>query len=160
MKGIRRKLGTAPAQKAPALIADIRAMVEAVDPGLIGIRDRALILLGFAGAFRRSELTGLDLQDSEFNRDGLTITLRRSKTDQEGIGRRIGIPYGANPDTCPVRNLQSWIERGAIVTGPLFRSVNRHGAVEDGAIAGARRCTRDQEAGRTGRTGCNEVRRA
>jgi hypothetical protein len=59
MKGIRRKNGVAPAQKSPALIADVRAMVEIADAGLIGVRDRALILLGFAGAFRRSELTGL-----------------------------------------------------------------------------------------------------
>jgi site-specific recombinase XerD len=80
LKGIRRTLGTAPAQKAPALTDDIRAMVESADPGAIGARDRALILLGFAGAFRRSELVGLDLEDCAFSRDGLTVTLRRSKT--------------------------------------------------------------------------------
>jgi len=84
MKGIRRTLGTAPAQKAAALTPDIRAMVEAAGAGAIGARDRALILLGFAGAFRRSELVGLDVADCAFNRDGLTVTLRV----QDRSGRR------------------------------------------------------------------------
>jgi integrase len=77
LKGIRRTLGTAAAQKAPALIDDVRAMVEAADGGLIGARDRALILLGFAGAFRRSELVALEVEDCAFGKDGLTITLRQ-----------------------------------------------------------------------------------
>ena len=84
LKGIKRTLGTAAIQKAPALTDDIRAMLEATDAGLIGLRDRALILLGFAGAFRRSEVVGLDVDDCTFNKDGLTVTLRRSKTDQAG----------------------------------------------------------------------------
>ena len=103
MKGIRRTKGTAPVQKAAALTDDIRAMVDATDAGLIGLRDRALVLLGFAGAFRRSELVGLDVEDCAFGKDGLTVTLRRSKTDQMGFGRTVGIPYGSNPGTCPVR---------------------------------------------------------
>ena len=89
MKGIRRTLGTAPGQKAAALTDDIRTMLDATDAGTIGIRDRALILLGFAGAFRRSELVGLDVDDCVFSKDGLTVTLRRSKVDQEGVGRKI-----------------------------------------------------------------------
>jgi integrase len=136
LKGIRRTLGTAPAQKAAALTNDIRAMVDAADDGLIGARDRALILLGFAGAFRRSELVGLEVEDCAFGKDGLTVTLRRSKTDQTGEGRKIGIPYGANPDTCPVRNLQEWISQAGISTGPLFRSINRHGQVQAGRLSG------------------------
>jgi site-specific recombinase XerD len=88
LKGIRRTLGTAPAQKAPALTDDIRAMIDVTDAGLIGSRDRALILLGFAGAFRRSELVGLDEGDCAFGKDGLTLTLRRSKTDQMAEGRK------------------------------------------------------------------------
>ena len=121
MKGIRRTKGTAPEQKTPTLTDDIRAMVEAAGTGLIGLRDRALILLGFAGAFRRSELVGLDIKDCIFGKDGLTVTLRRSKTDQDGQGRKIGIPYGANPETCPVRVLQAWIEQAALTSGPVGR---------------------------------------
>jgi integrase len=136
MKGIRRTLGTAPAQKAPALIDDIRAMVDAADSGLIGLRDRALILLGFAGAFRRSELVGLTISDCTITRDGLTINLRRSKTDQEGVGRKIGIPYGSNPRLCPVRTLQEWIETAGVTDGFLLRSVNRHQRVQKRGISG------------------------
>jgi site-specific recombinase XerD len=129
LKGIRRTMGTAPAQQAPALTDDIRAMADATDARLIGTRDRALILLGFAGAFRRSELVGLDVEDCAFTRDGLTVTLR-SKTDQDGAGRKIGIPYAANPATCPIRSLQTSLEQAAIAAGPLFRSINRHGQVQ------------------------------
>src|ERR1039457_291283 len=136
MKGIRRTIGTAPGQKAATLTADIRAMVDATDAGIIGIRDRALILLGFAGAFRRSELVGLDVEDCAFSKDGLTVTLRRSKVDQEGVGRKIGIPYGSNPETCPVRTMQAWIEQAAITAGPVFRSINRHGHVKAGRLSG------------------------
>jgi len=136
MKGIRRTKGTAARQKAPTLTDDIRAMVNAADAGIIGARDRALILLGFAGAFRRSELVALDVVDCAFGKDGLTVTLRRSKTDQEGAGRKVGIPYGSNPDTCPVRVLLGWLELAGITTGPLFRSTNRHGQVQAGRLAG------------------------
>jgi integrase len=136
LKGIRRTLGTAPAQKAPALTDDIRAMISATDAGAIGARDRALVLLGFAGAFRRSELVGLNVDDCAFGKDGLTVTLRRSKMDQESAGRKIGIPYGSNPETCPVRSVQEWIELSAIGAGPLFRSINRHGHVQPGRLSG------------------------
>jgi integrase len=137
LKGIRRTRGTAPAQKAAALTADIRAMVEATEAGLLGTRDRALILLGFAGAFRRSELVALDVADLAFNRDGLTVTLRRSKTDQEGQGRKIGVPYGSNPDTCPVRTLQEWLEQAAVASGPVFRAITRHGKLRPGGLCPA-----------------------
>jgi site-specific recombinase XerD len=137
LKGIKRMLGTAAVQKAPAVTEDIRAMVEATDTGLIGLRDRALILLGFAGAFRRSEVVGLGFEDCGFSKDGLTVTLRRSKTDQVGEGRKIGIPYGANPETCPVRVVQSWLERTALTSGPVFRPINRHGRVQAGRLSPA-----------------------
>jgi integrase len=135
LQGIRRTLGTAPDQKTAALTDDIRAMIAATDDGLIGLRDRALVLLGFAGAFRRSELVALDLVDLVFSRDGLTVNLRRRKTDQEGAGRKVGIPYGANPETCPVRVLQGWLETAALTEGPVFRSLNRHGRLCAGRLA-------------------------
>ena len=104
-------------QKAPTLTDDIRAVVAATDTGTIGTRDRALILLGFAGAFRRSELVALDIEDCGFGKDGLTVTLRRSKCDQQGVGRKIGIPYGSNPEPCPVRTIQAWIEQAGVCSG-------------------------------------------
>jgi site-specific recombinase XerD len=136
MKGIRRTKGVAATQKTAALTADIRTMMDAADGGTIGARDRALIVLGFAGAFRRSELVGLNVDDCAFGKDGLTATLRRSKTDQTGAGRKIGIPYGSNPETCPVRTMQTWIETAAISDGPVFRSINRHGQVQAGRLSG------------------------
>jgi site-specific recombinase XerD len=136
LKGIKRTIGTAPVQKTAALTDDVKAMVAATDSGIIGVRDRAIVLLGFAGAFRRSELVALDVPDCVFGRDGLTVMLRRSKTDQEGQGRKIGIPYGANPDTCPVRCVQDWLERACVTDGPLFRSINRHGHVNARRLSG------------------------
>ena len=129
MKGIRRVKGTAQAGKAPTLTADIRAMVAALSSSPIGDRDRALLLLGFAGAFRRSELVALDVADLQFNRQGVVVTLRRSKTDQEGQGRAIGIPHGANAATCPVKALRAWLKAAGIDEGPIFRPVNRHGHI-------------------------------
>jgi hypothetical protein len=102
LKGIRRVHGSAQTRKAPVLTDDLRVMLRHVPAGLLGIRDRALLLVGFAGAFRRSELVSLDAADLNFQAEGLLITLRRSKTDQEAEGREVAIPYGAHPATCPV----------------------------------------------------------
>ena len=112
--GIRRTHGVAQDAKAPVLVDELRGMVRNLRRGVIGIRDRALLLVGFAGAFRRSELVALDFADLRFTSDGLVITLRRSKVDQEGEGRKLGIPYGSNPDTCPVRSLKAWLEAAGI----------------------------------------------
>jgi integrase len=98
------------------------------------VRDRALLLVGFAGAFRRSELVSLDVADVAdvvFNRDGLVVTLRRGKTDQEGVGRKVGLPFGSNPLTCPVRALRAWLDVAAIARGPIFRPVDRHAHISD-----------------------------
>jgi integrase len=115
---------------------DLRRMIAQLPETLIGVRDRAILLVGFAGAFRRSELVALNHDDVEFTRDGLVISIRRSKTDQEGAGRKIGIPYGSNPATCPVRSLQDWIECGDIKEGPLFRPINRHGQIAGRRLSG------------------------
>lgn len=125
--GIKRTKGTAQTGKAPVLVDDLKRMVARLPEGLIGVRDRALLLLGFCGAFRRSELVGLDRRDVAITREGLVITLRRSKTDQEGEGQKLGIPYASNPSVCPVRALQDWLEVSGITNGPLLRPINRHG---------------------------------
>ncbi len=125
--GIRRAKGVAQQGKAPATMPVVKAMIEHLPANLLGARDRAMLLLGFAGAFRRSELVGLDVADVDITREGAVMTLRHSKTDQEGQGSKKGIPYGSNPDTCPVRALQGWLEASGITAGPLFRYINRHG---------------------------------
>ena len=128
-QGIRRTHGRAQNAKTPVLVDTLRAMVRNLRPGLIGIRDRALLLIGFAGAFRRSELVGLNADDVQVISDGLVVTLRRSKTDQEGEGRKVGVRYGSNPETCPVRALKAWQEASAIEAGPLFRSITRQARI-------------------------------
>jgi site-specific recombinase XerD len=127
LKGIRRTLGTAQQTKAPLLTADVKRMVKALPNNLAGRRDRALLLLGFAGGFRRSELAALDIEDVLPTEDGLVVKLRRSKTDPEGKGRDVGIPYGSTPSTCPVRSLGVWKAAAGISEGALFRGVDRHG---------------------------------
>lgn len=127
MAGIRRTKGTAQLAKTPVLVDDLKRMVSRLPAGLLGVRDRALLLIGFCGAFRRSELVALDFADAAVTREGLVVTIRRSKTDQEGEGRKIGIPYAAHLETCALRSLQEWLEKGGITEGPLFRPINRHG---------------------------------
>ena len=127
--GIRRTLGSAQVGKLPVLLEDLRIMLQSLGESLLAQRDRALLLLGFAGAFRRSELVSLDVAELEFQRLVMIVTIRRSKTDQEQQGRRIGIPLGAHLETCPVRALKNWLAVAKISHGPIFRGVNRHGQV-------------------------------
>jgi integrase len=129
LKGIRRTKGVAQDRKAPLLAAQLIRALATMRTDLLGLRDRALLLVGFSGAFRRSELVALDVSDVQISEDGLTVTLRRSKTDQEGTGRKIGIPRGSSAETCPLRALQAWLAAANIAEGPLFRSVNRHGRI-------------------------------
>ena len=136
LNGIRRVNGAAQVGKAPALIADVRNMVGMFGEGPKAVRDRALLLIGFAGAFRRSEIVSLDVTDLDFAGDGLKVTLRRSKTDQDGQGRLVGVPYGSNPETCPVRSLQAWIAASGIVEGAVFRPVSKKGIVGRGRLTG------------------------
>lgn len=89
---------------------DVRRIVAPCPEGLLGLRDRALVLVGFAGAFRRSELASIYMSDLVFSADfGLVIHLRHSKTDQKGEGREVAIPFGEHPETCPVRVLREWL---------------------------------------------------
>lgn len=130
MRGIRRTAGAAPAQKAPATADRIGAMLQAIpDDTLLGQRDRALLLLGFAGAFRRSELVALQVADLAFEPDGVRVLIRRSKADQDGRGQEIAIPRGTK--LRPVAALQAWLAAASITAGPVFRSVSRHGTVGD-----------------------------
>src|SRR5258706_9872008 len=103
------------------------AMAANTGANLKRLRDRALLLIGFAGALRRSELVALNIEDIEEAPDGMKITIRHSKTDQEGAGQTIAIPFGKI--ACPVAALKEWIAAAGIGSGALFRSVNRYGKV-------------------------------
>ena len=137
-KGIKKTLGLAQDCKEPILIEDLRCMIDHIDitgnKKVIGTRDRALLLIGFSGAFRRSEIAGLKVEDLHFVKEGIIVNLRRSKTDQMGVGRKIAIPYGSNPLTCPVRSLKDWLELSGIESGAIFRHVDRHGNISDVAL--------------------------
>ena len=130
-KGIKRTKGTAQEGKKPFLTADLRSVMAQLPADLLGLRDRALLLVGFAGGFRRSELAALTVEDLRDTPEGIAIRLGRSKTDQEGQGRRVALPYGSDPLTCPVRVLRRWLEEARIVSGPLFRGVDQFGFVSE-----------------------------
>ena len=110
----------------PLLRDDLFVVLDAAGRSLKDIRDRAILLLGFAGGFRRSELVALDCLDIERVRQGHVITLRRSKTDQNGAGRKIGIPHGRTR-WCPVAALEDWLAASGVEDGSAFRRVDRHG---------------------------------
>lgn len=135
MATIRRALGVAQRGKDPILVDDLRAMIAALPQDLRGRRDRALLLLGFAGAFRRSELVGLAVSDIRFTRAGAVVTLRRSKTDQVGAGREVAVPKGGAPATCPVRAVRDWLRAAGVGDGPVFRRLDRDGRVLAEAIS-------------------------
>jgi integrase len=125
--GIRRRKGVAPRKVRAARTKVITTLVAPLDNRLIDVRDRALILIGYAGALRRGELVALDIDDVDEDADGLVLRIRRSKTDQEAKGEIRGLPYGSHPATCPVRAWRAWIDASGIDSGPAFRAVDRHG---------------------------------
>lgn len=129
MRGIKRVKGTAQDQARPLLREDLFILLDALGDDARGKRDRALLLIGWAGGFRSSELVGLDLPDIEEVREGLVLHLRRSKTDQTGQGRKIGIPLGRTRH-CPVAALSAWLGVLNKDEGPIFRPVDRHGNVQ------------------------------
>lgn len=135
IRGIKRTIGTATREAKPVLREDLFQMLECMGDSIKDRRDKALLLLGFAGAFRRSELIGLDIADIEHVRQGMVVTLRRSKTDQIGAGYKLGVPFGRSR-WCPVRHLADWLDHAKIEAGPIFRGINRHGHVADLRLSG------------------------
>jgi integrase len=130
MQGIRRTLGTKQRRVTALVKDDLLEMMVHLDQQMPmkAARDKALLLIGFAGAFRRSELVALQYEDMTQYDNGLELLLRRSKTDQEGAGRTVFIPY-ARGNRCPVKALKNWVELAGIAAGPLFRPINRHDQV-------------------------------
>jgi site-specific recombinase XerD len=130
MKGARRKVGVAPTQKAAATAEILAALLMRTPDTLTGKRDRALLGLGFAGAFRRSELVALNVEDLREDPEGLRVMVRRSKADQEGRGSEKAIPHGRF--IRPVALVREWLDAASITSGPVFRPVSRSGNVRQG----------------------------
>ncbi len=133
MRGIRRTVGTTKVKKAPATAEVVVDMLSHIPDTLTGKRDRALLLLGFACALRRSELVALQVSDLDRVPGGLRVTIRRSKTDQEGQGKTIGVPAGGK--LLVAEQVATWLQAAGIAAGPIFRPINRHGQVLPAALA-------------------------
>lgn len=135
VRGIKRTYGTAQKEAAPLVREDLFAVLDKMGDRPKDRRDRALLLIGFAGGFRRSELVALNRADIEVVRQGLVITVRRSKTDQEGACRKVAVPLGRTR-YCAVRALEDWLELAAIEDGPVFRRINRHHHIAVARLSG------------------------
>jgi site-specific recombinase XerD len=120
MQGLRRMKGTASTHKKALRVEHIRKMVAGMPDTNIGIRDKAIILVGFVAGMRRSEVVSLDVADITFEPEGVVVTIRRSKRDQEGRGRQVAVPRGRHEATCPVRALRAWLDLPVVSQGALF----------------------------------------
>lgn len=131
----RAQQGHRPRKSPPITVDRLRAMVAAVPPDTpVGLRDRALLVLGFALMGRRSEISDVDIGDLTVTGEGLAVYVPVSKTDQDAHGETVAIPYGSHPDTCPVRVVRAWLAvlaDAGITSGPLFRPIDRHGNIGD-----------------------------
>ena len=130
-KGIRRTLGVAPQGRAPLLASAIREIAMACPDTLLGQRDRSLILTGFWGGFRRSELGALQLENLANHDGNVVIHLRHAKNDPEGAGRSVVLARSERKEICPVTALENWIEGAGLKSGALYRGVDRHGNVSE-----------------------------
>jgi integrase len=129
MRGIRRKHGVRQKQARALLKDDVAHIIGTLGDSPRDIRDKALLLVGFCGAFRRSELVALDVEDLQMVQQGVILTIQHSKTDQEGRGRKIGIPRGRFSQLCAVQALALWLEVAGITTGPVFRPISKGRAI-------------------------------
>lgn len=133
-KGLRRSKGTSQTQKSPVLVEQLKQILFQLPKNTKGLRDRSLLLVGLCAGLRRSELVSLDVEDVRFVREGMIITLRKSKTDQEQQGRDIGLPYSRNKYLCPIHSLKDWLKLSNIKAGAIFRTVNRHQQILDSRL--------------------------
>ncbi len=143
LMGIKRKKGSIQHGKKPILISHLKQIINVIDDQKIDeikkLRNKTLILLGFGGGFRRTELISIDYEDLDFVEEGVKITIRRSKTDQFGEGFVKGLPYFANEKYCPVKHLKNWLKLSKIKTGPIFRrfvksSILTHNRLTDQSV--------------------------
>jgi integrase len=126
VRGLRRQNGIEQRQKTALELDALRSVIAGISDDPRGVRDRALMLIGWSGALRRSELAGIHVEDLRFESEGLILRIRRSKTDQEAAGDHVAIPFGKEPLTCPVQALHAWLAISA-ESGPVFRRIDRHG---------------------------------
>jgi integrase len=127
LAGIFRRHGL-PSRRAAAIgTAELRRLVATCDSGLTGTRDRAILLLGFAAALRRSELAAIEREHLTLGAEGMRLLIPRAKADQEGEGAEVGVPRGAKPETCPVRAMEAWLRDSDCRYGSVFRKVDRWG---------------------------------
>ncbi len=136
MAGIRNSHHYRPGRATPLYLADLRAALETLPDGIKSKRDAAILLLGWWGAFRRSELAGITLDQISDHPEGMLVELTWSKTDQAGNGRQVPIHYRSELMMCPVRAVRAWIDAAGIVDGFLFRRVDRWGNVAEAPISG------------------------
>ena len=135
LMGIRRVKGSIQKGKKPLLINHLKSIINVIDEKKIQdikkLRDKSIILIGFGGGFRRTELISIDYEDLEFVAEGLKITIKKSKTDQYGQGMIKGLPYFNNKVYCPVTNLKHWLEISRINSGPIFRRFSKGSYLTD-----------------------------
>lgn len=135
LEGIKRSIGTEPTQ-APAFAIDhYKEQIRCIPPTPTGLRDRALLLTGFAGAFRRSELVALNVENVQFTREGVVISYRGSKTNQYGKTEQKALFYSADPYTCPVRSLEDYVNLLDRVEGPLFVRIRKGERLTDDRLS-------------------------
>ncbi len=136
LRGIGRTHGSPPKRAQALATEEVQRLVATCDDNLVGLRDRALLLVAFAGALRRSELCGIEVEHLTWRPRSLELLIPRSKTDGEGEGARIGVPRGKVGATCPVRALRAWLDATGIEHGPVFRAVTRHSTIRLAALSG------------------------
>ena len=136
LRGIGRMHGLLPKRAQALATEEVQRLVAVCEDGLAGLRDRALLLVAFAGALRRSELCAIEVEHITWRPRSMELLLPRSKTDAEGDGARIGIPRGKAEATCPLRALRAWLDATGIERGPVFRAVTRHGTPRAAALSG------------------------
>ena len=129
LMGIKRRKGSIQKGKKPILINNLKEIINALDKQnkeeIKKFRDRSIILIGFAGGFRRNEIVALNCEDLDFVQEGLKIDIRRSKTDQFGEGFTKALPYFDSSQYCPVLSVKKWIEASKITSGPVFRRFSK-----------------------------------
>jgi integrase len=134
LRGIQREHGRPKKQAAALVTEELIRLVETCETSPAGRRDRALLLIGYAGALRRSELVAITREDVVFTSEGLRLTIPRAKGDQTGKGASLGIPRGNRADTCPVRALELWLEVSDCRFGPVFRAIDPRGVIARHAL--------------------------